>query len=459
MEKALAAILVATFLICSFNISHDNLDLKGWYLDEGKYFQLAANVARDNTLAFKRLDTYVYDIFSTTPGVMSMIIGGLFMKLAGTGIVQLRLLTVITFLFSIIIMHDTIKRVFNSRTAIVSTAIFALSPRVFWISRIFFADTFFLFFFLLSINLYVRKKINLCALSTAACILTKHYGALLFGAVLISLLVEKNYKDLPKFITVSLIPICLFFGWGYFREPTFFDQMKMLFGSWSNLARWEYRIQVLVGSRLFLGIFAIGAIISKEKLKQVPPIFWSWIFVFSAWFLTAFARIKYFIPIFPPLLAIGVYGIDSYLRTHKKYKNYATVIFVLIMVSNIFHSTNLAFEFNDNSFLELKDAIPSGTGYTPFAEVSAAYEVQLLPYHWQQSTSLFNLPALTRYAPENNLTLFLSKNRPDFIVMRGNPPKSIGDVTGWTPYYECALWCATEASQVTTIGSYYVCQS
>lgn len=254
-----------------------------WF-DEGLLSETAWHLAQEGTFIQPLRTGYLeYEEFSTHPNYLFFIALAASFKLLGLGIIQARLVSVISGFLLLIFMYSIIKKIINEKTALCATLLLACNPLFILSARMVRQEMMITFFGFLAVSFAILsyKQKNFYAFFAgffAACAILVHLnGLFIILAVLGIFAIKKQWKEIMYFILgggILSIPYLIFilFHWEVFITQ-FFGQWayrlpsggsSILFNIFHEPMRWVKGITAPLS--IIVGV--VSAVLLLPKIKK-----------------------------------------------------------------------------------------------------------------------------------------------------------------------------------------------
>jgi hypothetical protein len=233
-EYPLLSILFFSFVVRIFYLS---IDWPLWwdahvYIGMGKYIFSYGQIG-------------IWESFR--PLVHPTLIGTIW-KLGLDPILWGKILDLVFSLIAILLLYKIAEKVFNKKTAIISTLIFSLTPIFIMHTGLILTEPLALIFGLLGVYLVLdktkSKKVFFAGIFLSLAFLTKFTMGIFFAAIFLTILIQKEkllakIKELFIITIAFVIPIIPYMIFNYFRYPNMFE--PFISGSWIiTTATWLY---------------------------------------------------------------------------------------------------------------------------------------------------------------------------------------------------------------------------
>jgi hypothetical protein len=305
------------------------------------------------------------------PPVWPAVLGLLWFLGIGSAMLGL-VLELLLSLGAVVLFYHITKYYFKEKVALVASAIFSFSSVFFYLSFQLYTEVPAVFFVLLSIYLFIRKRYYWSGFAVALAFLSKFPAGMFLGVLLLVLLLNKDIKSSLKLSAGFLIPvvpvlIAYQLMYGSALLPFIEARETILEVLGCNVLRfkpwWHYFY--LIYSENILNLFAIAGLFAffkdfkKNKLLPllclaVPLIY------FSQLHCRDFRYLVLFIPFVAMFSGLGIVFLLDKIKQHKK--QVFTLVLIVILGFSVFKG--VAF-YLDNETLVTN---PAAEGYYQFLE-------------------------------------------------------------------------------------------
>lgn len=274
---------------------------------------------------------------------------------------------------AIFLFYEVTKHYFRERVALLASALFSFSSIFFFLGFHLYTEIPALFFALLGIYCFVKKKYYFAGAGCALAFLAKFPAGMFFGILLLVLLLNKEIKDSLKVFAGFLIPlvpvlIVHFVVYGCPLLPFLEARRAISEVLGCNVLRfkpwWQYFFWIYSESILHLFAFiGLIAYFSDFKRKNLLPLLCLLVpFVyFSQMHCRDYRYLALFIPFVAVFSALGIVYLVDFLGRHKARKAFV-IVFLLVLGFSAFKGA-LFYIGNENI-----NSNPAAEGYFGFLE-------------------------------------------------------------------------------------------
>lgn len=351
------------------------------------------------------------------PPVFGLVVGG-FALLNGADnmfdltIYNIRPLAVVLGLLSIIMVYVLTSQLYDRKTGLIASLLYATIPTIVVGSRIVQNENFFIPFWLLALFLTVKfiktKKglfRNLAAIICGLLLLAKIPWIAAFGSIFLILLYLKKYKDLYKF---SLIVLLFFIGYMFYGF--YFDQ-NLFISLWGlQLNRYDLTFQSIyalflkpylvdrfyLDGWIYFGWFAFILVLLNDLKKNYVIIFalLSYFVIFLAGIPDEPSHGWYRYPFYPFLVISLALFIKDYFA-----KNYVLTFLFLVFVGTSLFGVTWEKAFGFSYVIFRVSLITWGLTLLPifFPGKMPKFLSEKISYAWFSLFLVFNIWAVTLY--------------------------------------------------------------
>ena len=233
------------------------------------------------------------------------------------------------------------KNIFNEKIALLSAFFVALSPTFFNYITISLTDIPSLFFGLLSVYSFIKKKYFLTGIFSSLAFMTRflQLGVFLILFLILLLKHRKNYFRNVSYLILGFVlvffPYIIFnyFKYNDFIYPFFLQIFMTKYTGWMyHESIWFYFYGLFKENFLFIfSIFGLFLMIKKRKYKE-NPVFLIFSLFFVFFILIKHKEMRFIITFLPYLSLITAYGMFYFLNKIKNKRITKTVIFIILLL-------------------------------------------------------------------------------------------------------------------------------
>ncbi|MBW3001697.1 glycosyltransferase family 39 protein [Candidatus Woesearchaeota archaeon] len=314
---------------------------------------------------------------------------------------------------AIFFFYEVIKFYFKEKVALIASAIFSFSSILFFLSFHLYTEVPAVFFVLLGIYLFVKKKYYFAGAACALAFLAKFPAGMFFGILLLVLLLNKEFKNSLKLsagFVIPLAPVLIAYAWVYSNPLLPFIEARhaisqvlgcnvLRFKPWWQYFSWIYSESIL-HLFAFIGLIAYFSDFRKKNLLPLLCLAVPFVY-FSQMHCRDYRYLAVFIPFVSVFSALGIVYLITLLKKYPK--QIFTIVLLLVLGFSVFKGV-LFYIGNENIntnpaaevyFSYLKDKDISGEIWTSNPTISfytdASLNKMYYPvYDGEVSTDFYN---------------------------------------------------------------------
>ena len=318
------------------------------------------NVVWWDSSVYLGMGKYIYSLgnaglWEDSRPIVWPVILGLFWKVGLNPVAAGRIAEIIFGSLCILLTYSIGEKIFNRKTALLSSILLALSPTFFYFSGIMLTETVSTFFSLTAIYLFIRKKYIISGAFFGTAFMMRFLQLFVFAALILLLFISyerKNFTSLKKLLlgfSFAALPFLVLNQFLY--NNAIFPFLQQIYLSknsgWMNHHAIDYYFIGLFKENILYLMFIPGLLLAfKHKTSGRKLIALAFIVTFVFFNLIKQKEMRFLIILFPYMYLLVSSAIFAFFDNFKIPK---TALYSLIFISIVL-SSHITYDYHKNEF-------------------------------------------------------------------------------------------------------------